>query len=196
MSRIRISHPTGIVKGSIRLDGSKSISNRILIIKALCEEEFHIHHLSTSDDTSTLKRLLEEETTDDVYDVGHAGTTFRFLTAYLALQKGTQTLTGSSRMLQRPIGPLVDALRDLGCKIIYLGEEGYPPLQIQEVDTTLLGDSVEINAGVSSQYLTALLLISPVLPNGLNLKLKGDLVSESYLKLTLGILSDFISKRV
>jgi len=191
MSIIRVSHPSSVLQGSIQLDGSKSISNRILIIRALCQEHFDIHQLSTSDDTSTLRRLLDEGGDDEVYNVGHAGTTFRFLTAYLAIQKGTQTLTGSTRMLQRPIGPLVDALRQLGCQIDYLGEEGYPPLQIKEVDVNSLSSEVTIDAGVSSQYLTALLLIAPSLPEGITLHLKGDMVSESYLKLTLGILQDF-----
>lgn len=190
MGTIEVSHPTGTVGGTILLDGSKSISNRVLIIKALCEDPFCIDHLSTSDDTTTLQTLLERDGEEGTYDVGHAGTTFRFLTAYLSLQKGTQVLTGSARMLQRPIGPLVEALRSLGCKIDYLGKEGYPPLQIHQSDT-IQGGTVSIDAGVSSQYLTALLLIAPSLPRGLRLKLEGDMVSESYLKLTLSVLSEF-----
>ncbi len=190
MNTIEASHPTGKVGGTIHLDGSKSISNRVLIIKALCQDHFDIEHLSTSDDTTTLQRLLDRGGEEGTYDVGHAGTTFRFLTAYLSLQKGVQVLTGSARMLQRPIGPLVEALRSLGCKIDYIGEEGYPPLKISESDT-IQGGTVSINAGVSSQYLTALLLIAPSLPDGLRLKLEGDMVSESYLKLTLSILAEF-----
>ena len=189
MSTLRISHPTGIANGAIRLDGSKSISNRVLIIRALSQTSFPIHNLSTSDDTQTLERLLNEEA--NICDVGHAGTTFRFLTAYLAIKEGTQFLTGSSRMLERPIGPLVDALRDLGCQIDYKGVEGYPPLSIKPCDFSNIKDEVTIDAGISSQYITALILIAPMLPKGLRIKLKGEMVSESYLELTLNICNDF-----
>lgn len=191
MSTIKISHPTGEIEGEITLDGSKSISNRVLIIRALSKSHFDIDHLSTSDDTRTLSNLLERIPDGNVYHVGHAGTTFRFLTAYLSLQEGTQLLTGSARMLERPIGPLVDALRSIGCDIKYKGKEGYPPLEIGSVDNNSLKDKVEIDAGISSQYITALMLIAPTLPNGLTIHLKGDLVSESYLQLTSGILNDF-----
>ena len=111
--------------------------------------------------------MLDNTPDGNVYHVGHTGTTFRFLTAYLALQEGVQVLTGSSRMLERPIGPLVEALRYIGCDIAYKGKEGYPPLEIRSVDTNFLKDSVEIDAGISSQYITALMLIAPTLPNGL-----------------------------
>lgn len=191
MSVIRLSHPTGEIEGEITLNGSKSISNRVLIIRALCDQNFSIDKLSTSDDTSYLKRLLEEGGEDDVYNVGHAGTTFRFLTAYLTLQEGTQVLTGSSRMLERPIGPLVDALRAIGCSIDYVGAEGYPPLKIGSVSKDELKGEVHIDAGISSQYITALILIAPTLPKGLKIHLEGDMVSESYLQLTLGVVRDF-----
>ena len=190
MSVIRLSHPSGEIDGSIHLDGSKSISNRVLIINALSGGECKLEQLSTSDDTTRMDELLRQ-TDSDIYHVGHAGTTFRFLTAYLALQKGTQTLTGSSRMLERPIGPLVDALRELGCNIQYTGRDGYPPLQIGNADRGTLKNEVTIEAGISSQYITALILIGPTLPNGLTIHLKGELVSESYLQLTLGIVRDF-----
>ena len=183
-------HPTGVVDGTIALDGSKSFSNRVLIIRALSGEHFDIHHLSTSDDTCKMKDLLESEGLDE-YNVHHAGTTFRFLTAYLALKEGRQILTGSSRMLERPIGPLVEALRAIGCDIKYLGKEGYPPLEIGTLNKSQYKAEVSIDAGISSQYITALILIAPCLPHGLTIKLKGDLVSESYLQLTLGIVRDF-----
>ena len=157
MSVIRLSHPSSEIEGTIRLDGSKSISNRVLIIRALCNEKFIIHHISKSDDTTLLSKLLDQKDID-IYDVGHAGTTFRFLTAYLSLQQGTQLLTGSSRMLERPIGPLVDALRSLGCQISYEGKEGYPPLKIGPAHYDHLGSEVEIESGISSQYITALIL--------------------------------------
>jgi len=196
MSVIRLSHPTGEINGSITLDGSKSITNRVLVIRALCSHGFNISNISSSDDSKVLANLLENAPADGVYNVGHAGTSFRFLTAYLATQPDTQILTGSDRMLQRPIGPLVDALRSLGCNITYLGEEGYPPLQIDSCDLSNLKSEVNINAGISSQYITALILIAPRLPQGLSINLEGSMVSESYLKLTLGIIEDFGIKTV
>ncbi|MFT4568829.1 MAG: 3-phosphoshikimate 1-carboxyvinyltransferase [Saprospiraceae bacterium] len=189
MSIIRVSHPSGIVNGKVRLDGSKSISNRALIIRALSGENFKIEGLSTSDDTETLERLLNDD--GIVYDVHHAGTTFRFLTAYLALQEETQVLTGSERMLQRPIGPLVAALNSLGCNIKYLGEEGYPPLEISGPGDMAQLKEVSISAGISSQYISALILIAPTLPNGLTINLEGAMVSESYLKMTLATVGEF-----
>ena len=131
MTTVKISKPNRRIVGEITLDGSKSISNRILIIRALCGVDFPIHNLSTSKDTQTLAHLLAQKDSK-VFDCGAAGTTFRFLTAYLALQQGTQILTGSERMKQRPIGKLVKALRALGCDIAYLEKEGYPPLEINE----------------------------------------------------------------
>lgn len=189
MKVIRISHPTGIVEGSIRLDGSKSISNRALIIRALSGVDFGISGLSICDDTVAMDRLLSEN--QIVNDVHHAGTTFRFLTAYLALQEDTQVLTGSERMLQRPIGPLVDALRSIGCDINYLGEEGYPPLEIGSPGDMSDLHEVRISAGISSQYISALILIAPTLPNGLRIHLEGEMVSESYLKMTLATVAEF-----
>lgn len=190
MSTIRITHPTGIVKGKIKLDGSKSISNRALIIRALSKKSFEIKRLSSSDDTQILKELLDQKDLKE-YNVGHAGTSFRFLTAFLAIRKGKQILTGSSRMKERPIGPLVDALRQLGCQIEYLEKEGYPPLKISKPKDLEKAYEVTVNAGISSQYLTALLLIAPVLPNGLTLRLEGEMVSESYLNMTLRTLGEF-----
>lgn len=191
MSVIRLSHPTSEINGVITLDGSKSISNRVLIIRALTKERFDIQKLSTCDDTTCLNRLLEHGSQEEVYDVGHAGTTFRFLTAYLSFQEGTQILTGSSRMLERPIGPLVEALRDLGCKIEYLQKDGYPPLKIGTVKEQDIKNRVTIDAGISSQYITALILMAPTLPNGLSIQLEGEMVSESYLQLTLGVVKEF-----
>lgn len=190
MSVIRVSHPTGKIEGKIKLEGSKSISNRALIIQALCKGKFDIKRLSKSDDTQILKELLNK---DDLktYDVHHAGTSFRFLTAYLAISKGKQILTGSSRMKQRPIGPLVEALRQLGCQIEYMEKKGYPPLKIGKPKKLEEAKEVTVDASISSQYLTALILIAPVLPNGLILNLKGDMVSESYLDMTLRMVSEF-----
>ncbi|HQV98263.1 MAG TPA: 3-phosphoshikimate 1-carboxyvinyltransferase, partial [Saprospiraceae bacterium] len=115
MQNITLSCPNRNISGEITLDGSKSISNRVLLIRALCNQYFKIDNLSHSDDTITMERLLNSNET--LYDAGHAGTTFRFLTAYLAVKEGTQILTGSERMKQRPISHLVSALNDLGANI-------------------------------------------------------------------------------
>lgn len=187
MSSIELDYVGKSAHGSITLTGSKSISNRVLIIQALCDEPFQIHNLSNSDDTQTLKMLLDID--PDVADAHHAGTTFRFLTAYLSTKGGNKTLTGSDRMKERPIGPLVDALSTLGAEIQYIENEGYPPLRI--VGKKLLGGRVKINAGISSQFITALLLIAPSLDNGIMLELEGELVSRPYVEMTLKIMEYF-----
>ena len=189
MTTYKISKPDRRIVGEITLDGSKSLSNRILIIKALCETEFPIHNLSTSNDTQTLVKLLAQ-TDNDTFDCGAAGTTFRFLTAHFALQEGTQMLTGSERMKQRPIGKLVNALRALGCDIEYLNTEGYPPLKIN-APKSLATDGLIISADTSSQYITALLLIAPTLPKGLKLTLDGNIVSRPYIEMTLALMQYF-----
>jgi 3-phosphoshikimate 1-carboxyvinyltransferase len=185
----RVSKPNRRIVGEITLDGSKSISNRILIIKALCKNNFDIHKISSSKDTQTLTQLLGQKE-GNVYDAGAAGTTFRFMTAYLSLQEGTQILTGSERMKQRPIGKLVNALRALGCDIEYLENEGYPPLKIN-APKPLITNELSIAADTSSQYITALLLIAPTLKNGLRLTLEGTIVSLPYIQMTLGLMEYF-----
>ncbi len=189
----RISKPHRHIVGNMTLDGSKSISNRALMIQALCPSRFNIDRISSSKDTQTLIQLLAQ--TDGglyagVYDAGAAGTTFRFMTAFLALQDGSQILTGSDRMQQRPIGKLVEALRALGCDIEYLKHEGYPPLKIN-APKSLTTNILSIAADTSSQYITALLLIAPTLQNGLRLTLEGTIVSRSYIEMTLGLMADF-----
>ncbi len=175
------------VKQNIRLDGSKSISNRALIIAALCAGQCDLSHLSTSDDTKAMQVALTGD--GKLVDVGAAGTTMRFLTAYFSLQAGTHLLTGSKRMQERPIGVLVDALNHLGASISYEKKDGCPPLIIE--GKQLYGGLVEMNAGVSSQYLSALLLIAPTLPKGLSLKLIGRLVSRPYLEMTLRLMGHY-----
>lgn len=179
---------TQTLSGEIHLDGSKSISNRALIIRALCPNNFDIHHLSTSDDTKAL--LAGLETSGETIDVGAAGTTMRFLTALCACTPDKTTLlTGSARMKQRPIGILVDALKKLGADISYPENEGYPPLLIK--GKKLAGGPLEMEAGVSSQYLSAMLMIAPTLEKGLQLTLVGDLVSRPYLEMTLKLMERF-----
>jgi len=178
-----------IIKGKIRLSGSKSISNRVLLIRALCPDSFEIDNLANANDTILLRQLLEQEGSE--FDAGPAGTTYRFLTAFLSLQKGSQVLTGSDRMKQRPIKILVDALRSIGASIDYLENEGYPPLRINDSQTLGGSDELSIDAGVSSQYISALLMIAPVLPNGLKLTLIGEIVSIPYIQMTLNIMAYF-----
>lgn len=179
------------IEGTLSLTGSKSISNRALLIQALCEEPFEIKRLAAANDTELMQALIGS--TEEVRDAGPAGTTFRFLTAYLSLQPGTQILTGTERMKQRPIGVLVNALRSLGAHIEYLEQEGYPPLKIGEATAAELGTNnrLSISAGTSSQYISALLMIAPVLPNGLELTLEGNIVSRSYIEMTLGLMRHF-----
>ncbi|MBK7872124.1 MAG: 3-phosphoshikimate 1-carboxyvinyltransferase [Saprospiraceae bacterium] len=171
------------IVGEITLAGSKSISNRSLIIRALCSENFPIHRLANAKDTQLLQELLTSPKI--VRDAGAAGTTFRFLTAYLAMQSDTQILTGTERMKKRPIGVLVDALRKLGADIEYLEQDGYPPLKINAPKDLGKTHRLSISAGTSSQYISALLMIAPVLPRGLELTLEGNIVSRPYIEMTL-----------
>jgi len=184
--QLKKSDPT--IVGDLTLDGSKSISNRVLLIHALCQDEFNIDRLSTSKDTTTLQKLLQLE--GDTYDAGAAGTTFRFMTAYLALQPRTQILTGSDRMKQRPVGVLVEALNELGADIGYLEKTGYPPLSIGPGNFGTVNE-LRIPANISSQFISALLMIAPVLPNGLTLHLEGEIVSRPYIQMTLSLMSCF-----
>ncbi len=178
------------LKGVVDLSGSKSISNRVLIIRALCKYAFAVHKLAAADDTRLLQELLESDA--PVRDAGPAGTTFRFLTAFLSLQEGEQVLTGSERMKNRPIGLLVDALRSLGANISYLEKEGYPPLKIGAPGSDFGRTAhVRIPANTSSQYISALLMIAPVLPQGLVLELEGKIVSRPYIEMTLALMAYF-----
>ena len=183
-----LSHPGTPLKGHIELTGSKSIANRALIIRALTDEDFPIHRLAAADDTVRLERLLASG--EEVLDAGPAGTTFRFLTGYLSRRPGHQVLTGSQRMKERPVGILVDALRELGADIAYTEKEGYPPLKIghSALDKT---DRLTIAADTSSQYISSLLMLAPTLPRGLRLTLEGNIVSVPYIKMTLSLMAYF-----
>ena len=168
------------------ITGSKSESNRCLLLKALFDD-LTIENLSNSDDTELMKNALSSD--DSLIDIHHAGTAMRFLTAYFATQNGRKIiLTGSSRMKERPIRILVDALRNLGAKIEYSENEGFPPLKIQGQE--FLKSEVFLKANVSSQYISALLLIAPSLKNGLNLNLDGKITSIPYIEMTLALLSE------
>lgn len=168
------------------ITGSKSESNRCLLLKALFND-ITIENLSNSDDTELMKNALSSN--HSLIDIHHAGTAMRFLTAYFATQNGRKTiLTGSSRMKERPIRILVDALRNLGAKIEYSENEGFPPLKIQGQE--FLKSEVFLQANVSSQYISALLLIAPSLKNGLNLHLDGKITSIPYIEMTLALLNE------
>ena len=143
------------VQGTVTLPASKSISNRVLIVNALADSELPIENLADCDDTQSMVRILCSE--NSYFDVGHAGTAMRFLTAYLSRFIGKWVLTGSERMKQRPIRVLVEALNRLGARIGYLENEGFPPLEIY--GSRLVGGSIDIPASVSSQYISALLRI-------------------------------------
>jgi len=184
---IQLSHLGKKIKGSIDLTASKSISNRVLIIKALCESNFNIENLAQAKDTRVLSGLLSDDY--KAFDVGHAGTVMRFMTAFLCLKEGEHIITGSERMQQRPIKILVEALRSLGAEIEYLNNEGYPPLKIQ--GGKLLGGTVQIDGAVSSQYISALLLIAPYLNNGLTIQFKGEIISKPYIDMTVEIMKYF-----
>ncbi|WP_034261170.1 3-phosphoshikimate 1-carboxyvinyltransferase [Altibacter lentus] len=169
---------------SVTITGSKSESNRLLILKALFPA-LTLHNLSNSDDTKVLQAALQQQSGN--IDIHHAGTAMRFLTSYFACREGVDVLlTGSERMQQRPIGILVDALRELGADISYTRTRGFPPLRIK--GKALANDTVRIHANVSSQYITSMLLIAPSLTNGLTLQLEGTVTSMPYIEMTLQLL--------
>jgi 3-phosphoshikimate 1-carboxyvinyltransferase len=183
-----VSNKNTTINLNIDLPASKSISNRALIINALTDNPIPINNLSDSDDTRVLKEALYSNDTAK-FDIGHAGTAMRFLTAYLSRIAGEWEITGSSRMQQRPVGILVNALNRLGGNIQYLEKAGFPPLKIY--GSHLTGKTLEMDGSVSSQYISALLMIAPVITNGLTLKLRGEITSRAYIKMTLMLMARF-----
>lgn len=182
---IRLGKSSIINKASISITGSKSESNRLLLLQALYPQ-ISIENLSNSDDSVLMQKALKSN--DSVIDIHHAGTAMRFLTAYFSIQKNREvTLTGSTRMKERPIKILVDALKILGAEISYIENEGFPPLKI--VGKTLVKNEVTLLANVSSQYISALLLIGSRLKDGLVLKLEGKITSVPYINMTLSLLN-------
>ena len=172
---------------TIKLPASKSISNRALIIYALSGGNIIPDNISDCDDTKVIIDALKHM--PDVIDIKAAGTAMRFMTAYLSTTKGEHTITGTERMKHRPIKVLVDALRYLGAEITYEDKEGYPPLHIK--GKTLEGGHLEVPGNVSSQYISALILIGPALTKGLELKLTDEIVSRPYIDLTLWTMREF-----
>ncbi len=186
----RLSCPQPKLSGTIVLEPSKSISNRVLIIQSLCKEPFKINRLSQSDDTDALIKMLSSE--KDVLYSGHAGSSYRFMLAKLCLGDKEIKLDASEQLRRRPIGPLVKALQTLGADITYVNKEGFPPLLIKPVkDFGKNVHEISLQAGVSSQYVSALLMIAPILPHGLKLHLIDDPVSLPYIRMTLEVMKWF-----
>ncbi|MDP4239156.1 MAG: 3-phosphoshikimate 1-carboxyvinyltransferase [Bacteroidota bacterium] len=171
----------------INLPASKSISNRALILNALAYSPYDIQNLSDCDDTRVTRKALDSN--DTTFDIGAAGTAMRFLTAFLAKTYGEWVITGSERMKQRPIKLLVDALNTLGARIEYIEKEGYPPLRI--FGSALTGGEIHLNGSVSSQYISALMMIAPYMQKGLKIILDGDIISRPYIQMTLKMMSEF-----
>lgn len=185
---IIVSSPKAKIKASIKLVSSKSESNRALIINAVSGHRCTLDNLSEARDTQTMMRLLKSE--DQLLDVIDAGTTMRFLTAYSALSGADKILTGTARMCERPIGILIEALRTLGAQVDYLGKEGFPPIKI--LPFTYSGiKHVQIKGDVSSQYISAILMSSPFLPDGIELELTGKISSRPYIEMTLDLMRHF-----
>jgi len=187
-TNIRIKR-TSVLNGTATLlPASKSISNRALIINALAGATASLHNLSDANDTQLMLRLVNSK--DQTIDVEDAGTTMRFLTAYFTVTNQQKTMTGTHRMQERPIGILVDALRLLGADITYLGKEGYPPHSINafagQKTTTL-----RVRGDISSQYISALMMVAPMLPQGLTLELEGKIGSRPYIEMTAAIMKHF-----
>ena len=177
----------GKIDVTVDLPASKSISNRALVINALAGGGVAPDNLSDCDDTEVIVSALRSM--PEVIDIGAAGTAMRFMTAYLAVTPGSHVLTGTERMKQRPIKALVDALRYIGADISYEEAEGYPPLRIN--GRRLMGGRLEISGAISSQYISALLMVAPTLEQGLELKLAGEVISRPYIDLTLCMMKDF-----
>lgn len=172
---------------SVKLPASKSISNRALILNALSYSPFEVENLSDCDDTNSMTRVLNSNDRD--FDIGAAGTTMRFLTAFLSKVVGEWTLTGSERMKKRPIKVLVEALNSIGANVEYMENEGFPPLRIK--GCALRGGEIALPGDVSSQYISALLMIAPLTEQGLTLRLEGKIISRPYIELTLGLMAQY-----
>ena len=184
MNRLHLKHYTGEIDQKIQITGSKSESNRLLILQQLYPN-LSVDNLSNSDDTRLVQKALANKGAE--INIGHAGTAMRFLTGYLATKEGAEViLTGSGRMKERPIQILVDALKTLGADISYVEKEGFAPLKIK--GAKLRGGFVRIDGNVSSQFISSLLLIAPSLEKGLELEFEGAITSVPYIKMTLSLL--------
>lgn len=176
-----------VLKGFIRLPASKSISNRALILNALAGGKSLLENLADCDDTNVLIKALSFQS--EKIDIDAAGTAMRFLTAFLAGQAGTWEITGSERMKNRPVRILVEALKILGADIEYIGKDGFPPLKIH--GKKLAGGGIDIDGSISSQYLSALMMMAPAMQNGLRLDIQDKLISTPYIKMTLKMMRQY-----
>lgn len=184
---LHIEKQSTIASTVIELPASKSIANRALILDALAGKKSQLTNISEARDTETMQRLLGSDI--PTWDVLDAGTTMRFLTAYAAVTS-TRTLTGTKRMQERPIKILADSLRELGAGIEYLSKDGYPPIKVNPI-TKQLTDKLAIRGDISSQYISALMMIAPALPNGLEIELTGHIGSKPYISMTLAVMKAF-----
>ncbi|HRZ96275.1 MAG TPA: 3-phosphoshikimate 1-carboxyvinyltransferase [Paludibacter sp.] len=171
----------------INLPASKSISNRALILDALSYSSYEIENLAECDDTRVMVETMDSNET--FFDIGAAGTAMRFLTAFLSKTVGEWVITGSERMKQRPIKLLVDALISLGAKIEYIENEGFPPLRI--FGSALTGGHIHLKGNVSSQYISALMMIAPTTLNGIKITLEGEIISRPYINMTLQMMREY-----
>jgi 3-phosphoshikimate 1-carboxyvinyltransferase len=188
-SSIRLKRTTVLHGIAKLLPASKSISNRALIINALAGGTSQLDNLSDANDTQLMLRHINSNAAE--IDVEDAGTTMRFLTAYFSVTNQKKSLTGTDRMKERPIGILADALRELGASIVYLGHPGFPPLEVGGFTQGQQTDTITIRGDVSSQYISALMMIAPVLPKGLTLKLSGKVGSRPYIEMTVALMRHF-----
>ena len=175
------------ISGRIQLPASKSISNRLLILEALASRPGTLRGISESKDTCVMQHALSSGERE--VNIGHAGTAMRFLTAFLSIGRGERILTGSDRMQNRPIGKLVEALNELGADISYAGKSGYPPLKIR--GKAIRGGDIHVDSSISSQFISALMMIGPSLQEGLTIHLENETVSLSYLHLTMNLMRDY-----
>ena len=186
---IKISSINKTIYGSVDLESSKSISNRLLIIKELCKTKFEIQNFSNAKDTKILNAILDSFETKKEINCEDAGTTLRFITAFLATKKGIWRVSGSKRMHQRPLKPLIDSLVKLGANIHYLENKGFPPIEIKS--KKLKSKKLSLPGNISSQFISALLLIAPTIKGGLNLEITSKVLSKPYIDMTLGLMSEF-----
>lgn len=185
---LRIEPHNGLSGAAAGLPSSKSISNRVLILHALTNFRSVVHNLSAARDTRLMQQLIQsKEKTLNVLD---AGTTMRFLVAYQAIRGENKIMTGTPRMLERPIKPLVEALRSLGADVRYLGHEGFPPVETRGF-TPQRSNQIEIPGNISSQYISALMMVGPLLPDGLTLHLTGPVASAPYINMTAALMTEF-----
>lgn len=190
MKTARVSHPTKKINTRIRIPGSKSESNRLLILNALSGDKLTLENLSTARDTQNLIRILSSG--EEAVNVLDAGTAMRFLTACYAALNQRKTITGTARMNERPIAPLVNALSEMGFDIRYTDKEGFPPLEIDPIKSfERLEDETYMEGNISSQFITALLLIAPFLPKGLRINFTTELTSRPYVEMTVKLLEYF-----